>query len=1770
MAVQRPRTEGSRPPLGAEDADLPVAPAAVRAGGGAELLDGLRGYAAQVLEIEPCRLPADRPLSVLGLDSLAAAELSGTIAAALGIEVSAAELLAGPTLEELAAEAARRQTAAGAGGPRARDIAAMTPPPAPAAAAATADQADQAAARGPLSWGQRALWLLDRMAPGNPAYIIAGAGRITGAGGALDVGRLRQAVANLVGRHAALRTVFAPEGAAAVRVVRREARFELVEEDAAAWSEARVEERVAEHAHRPFDLERGPLLRVALLHRPEGPRDGPLMVLAVHHLAADFGSLEVLLRELASLYRGQTLPAATATYDDVVRREAELLAGGAGERLAAWWRAALPAGAPPLELPADRPRPPVPSFRGGARVLRLSPELTARLAALGRLAGTTPFMTLLAGFMALLHRASGQAELRIGVPHAGRNDPELAGVVGYLANPVVVRGDLAGDPAFGELLARVRETALAAFARHALPFPLLAEQLGERRDPSRPPVFQAMCVLYRERGPGRRGLGGFALGVPGSNLDLGGLALASVRLPRRAAQVDLTLLAAEIDGGLAWALQYNGDLFDAATAERLLGRLRTLLAGALAGTESHDAGAAPPISALALLAPEERQQLREWNDTAAAFGPALCLHELVERQARRTPAAVAVTEDRDDGGDGVAGAVGGMGGRGGRGGSCESLTFGELNARANLLARRLRALGVGPETLVAVAAERSVALAVGLLAILKAGGAYLPLDPDDPVERLRHVLADTRAPVVLAQGTLAARLGLADGGGSGGDAASAGAATTLRLDDPAAPWCAPQPHASGAGAADLAGLAHPDNLAYVIFTSGSTGRPKGTMNTHRGIVNRLLWMQQRYRLAAGDRVLQKTPTSFDVSVWELFWPLAEGACLVMARPGAHRDGSYLARAIASQQITTLHFVPSMLRAFLAALPGEAGGPGRTPPPPARLLPSLRQVMSSGEALPADLERQCCARLAAALHNLYGPTEAAVDVTSWACDPESPRGAVPIGRPVANTRIHLLDRQGQEVPIGVPGELHIGGVQVGRGYLRRPDLTAERFTPDPFAGETGAGGPPGARQFALNGAPGPRLYRTGDVARYLPDGAVEYLGRADQQVKVRGVRVELGEIEAALARQPGVREAAVLAAGAPGAAAETRLAAYVVAAGPSPPSPAELREALARELPDAMMPAGFAFVAALPRTPSGKLDRKRLAAAAAAGGPAGTGPAATGGAGEAALPAPRWGAAGEALYVAPRTPDEAVVARLFGEALGLDGDGAASAGGRPASLGGGPAGAANPASPAGLANPAGSVEDGDGDRGAGAGAVRIGAGDNFFALGGHSLSGARLLARVRERLGVDLPLRALFEAPTPAALAERIRAARASARPTAPDSPRDEAPLRQDAPGARLPLSSGQRRLWLLAQREPRSAAYNIAGAVRIEGPLDVAALSRALDAVVGRHEPLRTRFAPPLAQAARSAPAAEPSPRAALGGGASTPTGPGRDDPAGAGERAQIVVAPYHLPLPVVDLALLPGAAAEREAERLAGAAARLPFDLAVGRLLRARLLRLAPRRHRLLVILHHIVSDGHSHEVLLGDLAAFHDRRGPALPALAFPYAGWAAWERRRLAGERLDELLAYWRVRLAGAAALQEALELPADRPRPARGTARGGQAPIHIPAGVVAALDALGLRRRATRFMVVLAALDALLYRYTGATDLLIGAPVANRERPGAEHLVGFFANTLALRTSFADHPTFEELVARVREATLLDLAHQDLPLDVLLEQLAPRGGRGAAALLPVVLA
>ncbi|HZB47369.1 MAG TPA: amino acid adenylation domain-containing protein, partial [Pyrinomonadaceae bacterium] len=618
----------------------------------------------------------------------------------------------------------------------------------------------------------------------------------------------------------------------------------------------------------------------------------------------------------------------------------------------------------------------------------------------------------------------------------------------------------------------------------------------------------------------------------------------------------LTILAGP-GAELSLHASYDRQRFDDDAVSRTLGHLKTLL----------EAFASDPDARLddldILTGDERRRLLSEWNDTARAYPESgATLHELFERQAQRTPDSIAVVcED-------------------------ERLTYAELNARADALARHLRSLGVGPESRVGVLLERSAAMVVALLGALKAGGAYVPLEPSYPRERLAFMAEDARVEVLLTQRRLGA---MVDGLGVRG-------CEVLHLDD-----AGQLAEGAGACATDSAEKARAvvagDNLAYVIYTSGSTGRPKGAMNTHAGVVNRLLWMQEVYRLSLDDRVMQKTPFGFDVSVWEFFWPLITGARLVLARPEGHRDAAYLMRLIEREGITTLHFVPSMLQAFLSE-PGLED------------CRSLRRVMCSGEALTRELQERFHERTRAALHNLYGPTEAAIDVTFWPCERGGHRTNVPIGRPVANTRIYITDAELRPVPVGVAGELHIGGVQLARGYLLRPGLTAARFIPDPFSA-----------------VPGARLYRTGDLARYVEGGEIEFLGRLDQQVKLRGFRVELGEIESTLSEHPSVRECVVVAL--EDAGGDKRLVAYVVAGEGATPAADELRAFVKTRLPEYMMPSAFVFLDALPLTPHGKIDRRRLPAPAASR--ASTGP----------------------RFVAPRTATEEVVANIWADVLKLE-------------------------------------------------------------------------------------------------------------------------------------------------------------------------------------------------------------------------------------------------------------------------------------------------------------------------------------------------------------------------------------------------------------------------------------------------------------------------------------------------------------------------------------
>jgi amino acid adenylation domain-containing protein len=1127
------------------------------------------------------------------------------------------------------------------------------------------------AAAYPLSFGQQRLWFLDRLMPGSAAYNVPLAMRLTGP---LDPAALAAAFSGLAERQAVLRTTFAVvDGEPAQRVAPAAlpaAPLPLVDGSAlpADVQEAWVRQRAAEHARRPFDLARGPLLRVVLLRLDAGVH---VVLVCLHHTISDGWSLEILLREIAVLYAsaaagidaGAAAPASLAPalpelpiqYTDFACWQRDWALAGELDAQLAYWQRQL-AGAPTvLELATDRPRPALPELRGGATTLSWPADLAGGLRELALRHGATPFMVLLGVLAALLARHGAQEDLLVGTLVAGRHRPETEGLIGFFANTLVLRADVSGDPPFADLLGRVREATLGAFAHQDVPFERLVEQLAPERSLRHMPLFQVLLVLQN---------------VAPAVVEIPGLTLAPLPAPTGVTRLDLGITAVLSDGGLQLAAEYSAELFDAPTVDRLLMRFGRLAAAAAAAPELR-------LSALSTLPESERHQLlAEWGQGAAGQAGdrgLQQLHRLFEAQVARGPRRVALVYGQ------------------------ERVSYVDLNRRANALARRLRALGVGPERTVGLLMERRPALVTAILAVLKAGGAYLPLAADSPADRLAFVLEDAAVTLVLADSDLAPRLaasgvrvldpdarGLLAGGAAAtsatpeesppekvtGPPSTRGRRRLPRRAGLAAPESRPASAVSAGGEGepaaeldgDLEGGAAPANLCYVIYTSGSTGRPKGVMVPHGAVSATLRWRLARFGLSPADRVLQNIAFTFDPSIWQIFGALLSGARLVLVPQGGHQDFAGLVRSIARERVTITDLAPSMLRAFLEQDGLDACG-------------SLRLLFAGGEALTPELAGRFAERFPdAELYNIYGPTEAAIDASTCRCGPRPVAATMPIGQPIWGKHLVVLGRDLEPVPIGVPGELFIGGPALARGYLGRPDLTAERFMPDPFGSRMGA-----AAQAA--GDPGARLYRTGDLVRYLADGQLEFVGRVDRQVKVRGFRIELGEIEAALTRHPRVREAVALVRR--NRNGEPLLAAWFAPGWPS--AEAELRLELAERLPGYMVPAALLGVPALPRTASGKVDGEALPDL---GDPAS-------GAMHASL---------QSHFVPPASALERTLAAIWQELLGAD---------------------------------------------------RVGIEDNFFDRGGHSLLLVRLQGRIQQALGREVPLVDLFSHPSIGALAAHL-------------------------------------------------------------------------------------------------------------------------------------------------------------------------------------------------------------------------------------------------------------------------------------------------------------------------------------------------------------------------------------------------------------------------------
>jgi amino acid adenylation domain-containing protein len=977
--------------------------------------------------------------------------------------------------------------------------------------------------------------------------------------------------------------------------------------------------------------------------------------------------------------------------------------------------------------------------------------------------------------------------------------------------------------------------------------------------------------------------------------------------------------------------------------------------------ESFVANPEQKLSQPILLTEAERQQiLVEWNQTQTDYPQDKCVQELFEAQVAQTPEAYAlIFED-------------------------QGLSYQQLNARANQLAHYLSKTGVGPEVLVGICAERSPEVIIAMLAVLKAGGGYVPMDPNYPGERLAYIMEDSGAAILLTTHNLA-------------DKFPAQAAKIIYLDNMVEV-------AANENQDNMPVQADPENLAYVIYTSGSTGKPKGTLLNHRGLCNFISVFVRDLHITAKSRVLQFSSIGFDASVAEIFPILAAGGTLVLARQETLLSVMDLQELIRAKGITTATLPPSLL----AVLSPDG-------------LTTFKDLMSVGEACTVDIvNRWANGRN---FWNGYGPTEATIGA-SWGIVPELAAEAtsVPIGRTIGNKQIYILDSHLRPVPVGIPGELHIGGVGLARGYLNRPDLTAEKFIPNPF-----------------NGSVGERLYKTGDLARYLPDGRLEFVGRIDFQVKVRGFRIELGEIEAVLGGHPAVQMAAVIATD--DELGNKRLVAYVtIKQGVASPAVTDFYQYLKSRLPDYMVPSAFMVLEQFPLTASGKVDRKRL-------------------------PQPEAGRPELGReFVAPRTPTEELLAGVFSQVLGVE---------------------------------------------------KVGIYDNFFELGGHSLLATQVLSRIREMFAVPLELREIFETPTIYALGRKIDDYRLTAKGI---------PVLAMTPVSRdgdLPLSFAQQRLWFLDQLEPNSAFYNIPTALRLRGRLNVVALEQSIQELIRRHESLRTTFQ--------------------------------EHD----GKPYQQIAPELALPMEKIELTGLPEPQREAEILRLAEQEAQQPFQLNQGPLLRCKLIKVSEQDHVFLLTMHHIISDAWSIGVLIREVAilyqAFAAGKPSPLPPLPLQYADFAHWQRNWLVGEVLDEQLAYWREQLKGAPPL---LELPTDRPRPPVQTFRGKTVSFSLSRSVINALKAISQEEEVTLFMTLLAAFQTLLARYSGQNDISVGTPIANRNRLETENIIGFFVNTLVLRTIIEPEITFRELVGKVREVALAAYAHQDVPFEMLVEQLQPQ--------------
>jgi amino acid adenylation domain-containing protein len=1445
----------------------------------------------------------------------------------------------------------------------------------------------------PLSYPQERLWFLQRFKPESDFYNVLAAWRIQGD---LNLLTLKMCLVEVVRRHEILRTCFVlGEDEQPKQKVLREmidVRLPLID-----LSDTDVNEReeqakhiVLEEAAKPFNLEQLPLFRSVLVRLGDHEH---ILGLSMHHIICDLWSVKVLMDEWGALYETHSksneenspLPEPRLQYGDYALQQWQWMQGGKFEQQMRYWKEQLNGMPHVLHLPTDFTRPRRQSFRGETESCTFSGALLEELNAIGKPERASLFMALLAAFEILLMRYSGQEDFGVGIPVANRKKRDTEGLIGFCLNTLVMRADLLGEMSFREVMRKTREAVLEGFEHQDLPFEKLVQELAPDRDVSRTPIFQIMFTV--QDGASKR-------------FNFGELQVSEVKVDLPTSKFDLLMIVAEEQGenqrGAIVQLNYATDLFESETMRRMLGHYENLLRTVVENPDWR-------ICDLPLLSPQEIEQLHRWNQTEKNYLRDKSVAALFEEQAEHIPAALAVEYQN------------------------QKLTYEDLNRRANRLAHYLRSLGVAPNTRVCICVERSIEMVVALLAVVKTGGACVPLDPAYPQERLQFMLQNSAPVAVLTQSHLLPIFHEIQ--------RNKVRREELRVIDLESPiiWNA-QPESNPEYTS-----ADPESVVYVIYTSGSTGQPKGVAMPMRAMMNLLTFQMTQSTSGAPQRTLQFAALGFDVSFQEIFSTLCAGGSLVLIEEDKRLSPADLTHYVIEKRIERL-FIPvvglQMLAEGVAQMGANAGEKER-------IDCALQHVIVAGEQLRIDDRiRALFERLAPCrLDNQYGPTE-----THLACAFRLPiqsklwPALPPIGRPIANTQIYILDKYRQTVPVGVVGEIFIGGAGVAQGYWNRPELTEQCFLENHLAKEKGA-----------------RMYRTGDLGRWSADGTIEYVGRNDFQVKIRGYRIELGEIEAVLQLEKGVRGCAVVVRA--GANGNKQLVAYV--AGES--TTQELRQALKEKLPGYMIPSAIVVLRELPLTGNGKVDRLALPG----------------------LDALELSEATD-QNDAPRTSTEAQLAGIWREVLLVS---------------------------------------------------RIGMHSNFFDLGGHSLLATLMATRMRNALGIDVPVRAIFESPTIAELAEvidldlRQTELRESGLPNkvviakSAQANRTEKPCAEPANvrSSLFPLSYPQEQLWFLDRLQPGSDFYNVSLAWRVKGDLDLLQLERSLEQIVQRHEILRTRY---------------------------VMTEDGQP-------RQEVMDEGIEIRLRFTDLLDNDDDESQKEqaARKILTDDGSRGFDLSQAPLIRGVLVRIGEKDHALGLTLHHVVCDDWSLKLLMNEWSTLYEAyvkgEESPLPELQLQYGDYALEQRQKMQGNLIGRQMEYWKKQLEG---MPQVLDLPTDKPRPVHQSFRGGTEHRCLSADLRDRLNALAKRERASLFMTLLAAFQVLLMRYSGQRDFGVGTVVANRDRRETENLIGFFLNTLVMRARFHGEPIFREVLQRVRQSALGAFEHQDLPFERLVEELA----------------